>query len=391
MNQIGREKLKVALIAAPYVSIPPFGYGGAERRIDALSKELVKKGIDLTLFFFFYSKTNVPLEKICGRCLSSNKDYDHLRDKIKKLPNINQRTIKLIDSQHYDLINIHNYENSDLIEKLSERDTPVLVSVRHALTPIIEEIYTQFKDNPNVYFHGVSQNQVQTLNPSMHFIYNGENPILYCPVDNITKKRPFFFSIGNLNPIKGHSVAINLAKKIGLDLVLSTEALRGHGPENYFKNKIKPRIDVDISSYKESFLKDMICGEYSFGRGKIINFGSSTDLEKKILYQHARFTQFLGKLEVEESIDACPGVIMESLLSGTPILGVKGSVSEEMVKENIAGLNISSLEEVPSRLMELSYLDPNKIRSFAVENYSSEIMADNYIKLYNKIMGKKNC
>ena len=85
-------------------------------------------------------------------------------------------------------------------------------------------------------------------------------------------------------------------------------------------------------------------------------------------------------------MDACPGVLIESFLSGTPVLGVNGSVSEEMIYDGLTGINVSSLEEAVSRIKELSRLDPQKIRSIGVERYSQEVMTDNYIKFYQRIL-----
>ena len=156
------------------------------------------------------------------------------------------------------IINIHDYENSDLIRRLPENGAPVLVSIRHALSPVAQKIYEDFKDNPNVSFHGVSKNQVELLGLDIPFIHNGDNSALYESVNSLSEKRDFFFSIGNIRSTKGHAVAINFAKKIGLDLIISAGSLYYPSEEAYFENVIKPRVDKKVYENKKDFLKKSV-------------------------------------------------------------------------------------------------------------------------------------
>ena len=111
--------------------------------------------------------------------------------------------------------------------------------------------------------------------------------------------------------------------------------------------------------------------------------------KKKILFKYARFMQFLGSLEVgKKDIDACPGTVLESLLSGTPVLGVRESISEELIEENLAGISVSSLNEAQQRLPELLALNPLKIREWAIKKYNPEVMVERYISLYEKILNE---
>lgn len=385
-NQIGQEKLKVALIAAPYVAIPPEKYGGAERRIDALSRGLIKRGVDFTLFASGDSRINVPLEKICDFALSSDPSYDHQKNRLIGLEKVNNNTLSLLKKSKYDIINLHDYENPLLTEKLSKLETPILVSLRHSMSLIMGEVYHLFKDTPNIYFHGVSQTQINEINPKLKIIPNGEDSSIYEPVKNVNEKRNYFFSIGAMKPIKGHKIAIDLSKILEMDMVLSSDSLSFYESSPYFEKYIKNKIDLDVSKRKEIFLDDLAKGKFNFGKGRVINFGPSNNYEKAILFKHAGFTQFLGKLEVDWAKEASPGVIIESLLSGTPILGVKNSVTDEMVKDNITGINVLSLEEVKLRKKELLDLNPLKIREVAVKDYSSERMVDDYINFYNQIL-----
>tara|TARA_Y100000310_G_scaffold186269_1_gene186392 strand:- start:46372 stop:47562 length:1191 start_codon:yes stop_codon:yes gene_type:complete len=379
------KNIKVALIAAPYVAVPPKLYGGAERRINTLCTYLKREGVNVTLFASGDSTPEVPLKPIYDFALSENPRYDHKTQHAKYLAQVNLRTLSHLDEDDYDLVNVHDYENLGLIKTLADRDTPVLVSIRHILKPSIQKVFETFKDHPNIHFHGVSYKQIEELDPNMPFIHDTDDSSFY-EAAKISEKRDYFFSIGCMKNIKGHRLAIDLTKRIGMDIIISGGSLSSSETKRYFEEEIKPKVDVEVGQRRKEFLEGIVTGTHEFGKGRVINFGPSDDQEKKILFKYAQFMQSLGNLETEGNIDACPGTIIESTLSGTPILGVRGSISEELTREGLTGINISSLDEAKIRASELSHLDPNKVRSFAVKDFSPIVMARKYIDLYSKAL-----
>src|SRR5580692_7531783 len=46
----GREPLRVAMLAPPWISVPPPGYGGVESVVSVLTEALVRRGHAVTLF-----------------------------------------------------------------------------------------------------------------------------------------------------------------------------------------------------------------------------------------------------------------------------------------------------------------------------------------------------
>ena len=50
------RKLRVAMIATPWLSVPPLGYGGIEAVVKSLVIELKKLGVDVELFSVGTSK-----------------------------------------------------------------------------------------------------------------------------------------------------------------------------------------------------------------------------------------------------------------------------------------------------------------------------------------------
>ncbi len=377
--------MKIALVASPFVQVPPKGYGGTERILQYLGAGLIKLGENVTLFASGDSTTNIPLERICEVSLFEDKNYNHNKDRDRRTKEINKRTIKILE-RGFDVINIHDYDNPDLIERSSSFGIPVIVSIGHAVTPVIRQVYECFKDKKGIFLHGLSRSQLQPLDPDLPFIYNGIDQDLYEPLSNGQERKDYIFSIGDMKPIKGHRLAIELAKRTGMDLLIAGAP---YYPEShdYYEKQLLPNIDIDVSQSQDGFVADIINRRFSFGNGNIIYFGSANDEQKRTLYRFAMFMQFLGNLDIEGSIEACPTTPIESIMSGTPVLGVKGSVTEELIDEGVTGYNVSSLDQTQEMIKELKALQGQKIRETAVRRFSSDIMADNYRKMYKKVLG----
>jgi glycosyltransferase involved in cell wall biosynthesis len=154
----------------------------------------------------------------------------------------------------------------------------------------------------------------------------------------------------------------------------------------YYETHVLPRIDVDVSSQQKEFIKAVSSGSYNFKPGEVIYFGSASDDDKRALYPHARFMQFLGGFEKSGVLEGCPGTVLESLLSGTPVLGVSGSVTDELVEEGRTGFNLKKISDAVEGTDHLLSLDPMGTRDRGVRRFSTRIMTDNYIELYKKIL-----
>ena len=95
--------MKLALIAPPFIEVPPKGYGGIERRLHDLGVNLISLGVNIDLFASGDSQTPIPLKPICDIALFNEKFYDHGKDKSERTKEINQKTVNLISDGDYDL------------------------------------------------------------------------------------------------------------------------------------------------------------------------------------------------------------------------------------------------------------------------------------------------
>src|ERR1051325_6327201 len=67
-------KLKVAMLATPWIKVPPDGYGGTEVVVDGLSRQLIKMGVEVDLFTI--AKSRVRGAKVLS--LYKDEQYKHI-------------------------------------------------------------------------------------------------------------------------------------------------------------------------------------------------------------------------------------------------------------------------------------------------------------------------
>lgn len=380
--------MKVALIAPPFVEVPPREYGGTERKINNLGGKLIEKGLEVILFASKDSESKIPLREIVDTALFNDPTYNHNNDRFNATLKINEKTLNFLKNEKFDIINVHDYDNENLIFRLSHLNIPILVSIGHAKNNTITNIFEKYKNSPNIHFHGLTQSHAKSISEDLGFIYNGIDFSEYNTLESKLDKSNYFLTLGDMKPIKGHYKSIELAKKIKKDLIIAGQPIYTQAVE-YFNHKIKPLIDIDMSSSKEEFIKSIKLKKQAFSDGKIIYFGSADNYNKNILMQNAKFFSFIGNLEVSGAIEAFGITTIEAMACGCPILGADGGVCNELIQEGQNGFVAKSLDDAIKKVNDVSKLDSSQVREYGIKRFDSSIMATNYLNTYRKILGKK--
>ena len=374
------------MVAAPFVEVPPRKYGGTERVINDLVTGLGSEN-EVVLLASGDSEIDSELESICGVALFNDPTYDHTTQRWERLGEINEKTERIIRQVSPDIVHLHDYDNPDLIRRLKDMQIPTLVSIGHAKTDVIWGVFEEFVGAPMIHFNALTKQHARQFSETMPWVFNGVDFSKYSPVNSFSQKGNYFLSIGDMKPIKGHATAIKLARLMGKSLLIVGAP---YYPESlpYFTSEVLPFVDLDVSGDQKGFIDELEDGRLS-PKERIIYFGSASDEQKRELYRHAQFTQFLGHFERAGVIEAFGLTMIESLASGTPILGSSGP-AEEILQNGGTGEIVYSLEEAASKAHNLMGADPSEVRRSARESFSHEVMADNYSGLYQKILNNSN-
>ncbi|GGE44398.1 glycosyltransferase involved in cell wall biosynthesis [Pedobacter psychrotolerans] len=336
------SQLKIAVIADPFIPVPPTNYGGIERIVDFLVTGLTEKGHEVILLAHEDSKVDVKLIP-----------YGKQDGKLKHFNNI----LRVNDIKKFKPDVIHSFGRLAYLIPFLYSTIPKIMSYQRE--PTISQIKKAMllaKKN-TIAFTGCSayiSNQILPFAPA-NSIFNGVNLAIYDFAKDIAKDAPLVF-LGRIEPIKGTHIAIKVALATNKKLVIA-----GNIPDEYtryFEQEIKPHLSE-----------------------KITYIGPVNDLQKNKLLGNA--LAFLMPIEWNEPF----GIVMaEAMACGTPIIGFnKGSVPEVIIN-GINGYRCDTLAEMISAVTDLETIDRKKVREDAENRFSSKIIISQYLNLYQSMI-----
>jgi glycosyltransferase involved in cell wall biosynthesis len=163
---------------------------------------------------------------------------------------------------------------------------------------------------------------------------------------------------------KGAHLALDVAEKTGLPIVLAGKVFPFSYHRLYFDQEIAPR------------LRKM---------GDQVRFVESPSLEQKV-----RLIQSARALLVPSLVDETSSLVsMEAAACGTPVIAYRRGALPEVVQDGVTGLFASSVEEMAAAVEEVSRIEPSDCRQYAEENFSSQQMVEGYLNLYRKLWKKQ--
>jgi glycosyltransferase involved in cell wall biosynthesis len=170
----------------------------------------------------------------------------------------------------------------------------------------------------------------------------------------VASDAPLVF-LSRVESIKGADLAIAIARRSGVRLVIAGNHAES-GPEaEYWRHKIVPEI----------------------GRDGIEYVGPVDDLQKDELLGRAR--AMLVPIQWNEPFGI---VFVESLACGTPVIACPTGALPEIVRSGQEGFLITTAEEGSEAVRRLGEIDRAACRDRAERHFSVDGVADRYVELY---------
>lgn len=341
--------MKIAQVSPLYESVPPKMYGGTERVVSYLTEELVNQGHDVTLFASGDSFTNAKLIAPCEKSLRlSQSCVDPLIYHFLMMEMVEQR------KDEFDLIHFHiDY----LHFPLSRRNkTPNLTTLHGRLNiPDLKPLYREFNEMAMV---SISNNQRLPL-PEANWagtVYHG------LPIDLMKfnkREGEYLAFLGRISPEKRVDRAIDIAVRCGIPLKIAAKIDKVD--LEYYETEIKPLMDNPLIEF----------------------IGEINDSEKSDFLGNA--LALLFPIDWPEPFGL---VMIEAMACGTPVVAFQHGSVPEIIDEGITGFIVNSVEDaVDTVLTKLSHFDRSACRAVFEERFSSKRMAQDYLKLYEHLIG----
>ncbi len=341
--------MNIAIVGAPYVSVPPKKYGGIEQVIYYLIKGLQEAGHTPILLATGDSEADCELIPIAPHALPYpryQKDraaHDKLvqaafKKTQKELRKLLPR-VDIIHSHGFDMAPFADFPNvTTLHNKVELEDLDYLLARK------------------NLPYVSISKNQ-QAVCPDLTFIdvvYNGED---YRQFPIVTKPEEYLCFLGRFDRDKNPHMAIQLALNLGMNIKLAGKI--DHFSENYFEEEIEPYLDNPLVEYM---------GELGFD-------------DKVELISNARCN--LHPTNFREPFGL---TVLEAAYCGTPTLAIARGSMPELIENGRTGMLVEDFIEGRHVIEECFAMDRRYVASRARQLFNYSTMTDHYVEAYHKVI-----
>lgn len=344
--------MKIAQISHIAESVPPEKYGGTERVVYNLTEELVRRGHEVTLFGSGDSRTSAKLVSVSPTALRKT----HIKD----IYGSNAITMFHIGfayqyQDEFDIIHDHFAPISAPIANLAH--TPTVLTMHGAFDELNKGLYENL-DNLNLV---TISNQQKRLAPSLKNIigtvYNGLAMEHY-PFRSDPKNYLLF--VGRISAQKGVHIAINVAKRLHIQLVIAAKLDPLEIP--YFEKYVKPHLNDPL----------------------IYWVGEVAEKERNNLMKNALC--FLHPVTWAEPFGL---TMIEAMACGCPVVAFDQGSIPEIVKDSKTGYVVKTENQMVQAVKQIKKIDRLTCRQYALSKFSAKRMTDEYEIIYQTIISNK--
>ena len=340
--------LRIAMLAPPWISVPPAGYGGVEWVVSALTDALVLRGHSVTLFC-------APGSVSSARVMSML-DTDHPDEIERSLYEVDHvaRAFDHIDRagrQGHGFDVVHDHCGFTALAMADRLDTPLVHTVHGPFTTSTAAFYAHHRDKGTLV--GISQAQIASAPPELSDVSAIPNPIDMRAWPLQEEKGDHLLWVGRMTPEKGPHRAIEAARLANVRLVLA--GIIQPGQRAFFEREVAPHID-----------------------GERVRFvGEVGGAAKQALFAHAR--ALLMPIRWAEPFGM---VMVEALACGTPVIAFPEGAARELVVAGHTGFLVDDETQMAAAVGELSSIAPSNCRRWVSQHCDVDVIAAAYEHRY---------
>lgn len=338
--ECGLGYMRIALIAPPFIPVPPPRYGGTELFLANLAIGLKRLGHEPIVYANGESRTEVEL-----RYMFPAMEWPIREEMRASLKDLTHCGWACQDAADCDVVHLNNAPGLAFTQFLTQ---PVVYTLHHPYIPVLSDYYGYY---PGVRFVAISRDQAQretTLDP-LPVVHHGLNPEFYRCGNG---RRDYLCTIGRVSPLKGTHQAISVAKRAGIPLKIAGEIQPVF--QKYWEAEVRPHVD-----------------------GRFIEYVGEVGLaEKNELLGSAR--AFLFPIDWEEPFGL---VMIEAMACGAPVLAFRRGSAPEIVQDGISGW---LCRDVPDMARRAAAPLPSAAvcRGYFERHFDLETMARAYLRVY---------
>ena len=344
----GVDSLRIALLAPPWITVPPPGYGGIESVVDLLGEALVARGHDVTLFAAPGSRSSArivsPLESTHPDEIGSSlHESDHVACAWQEIDRARER------GRPFDVI--HDHSGFTAVAMADRVVTPVVHTIHGPLDDTTRRFYQ--RHGHKVRLVAISRSQADSAPEGVHVSDVVPNPIVVGRWPLREHKQDYVLWIGRMDPVKGAHRAITAARLAGAPLVLAGPVQSGQ--EDYFRELVEPHVDGRRVRY---------VGEVG-GTAKQNLFANAAALLMPVCWREP-----FGM------------VMIEALACGTPVIAFAEGAAAEIVIDTENGRLVADETQMAEAIGQVGLIDPRRCRASVAARYDISVTVAGYERVY---------
>jgi glycosyltransferase involved in cell wall biosynthesis len=343
--------LRIAMLAPPWISVPPAGYGGVEWVVSSLTETLCERGHSVTLFCAPGSVsrarvTNLLDEPHPDEIERALYEADHVARAFSEIDAAERR------GHGFDVV--HDHCGFTALAMADRLHTPLVHTLHGPFTAGTAAFYAHHMDKATLV--GISRAQLSSAPPQLRGLAAIPNPIDLRDWDLQERKDDYLLWVGRMTPEKGPHRAIAAARAANVPLVLA--GVIQPGQQAFFDREVAPHVDGD----RVRFL-----GEIG-GAAKRSAFACARALVMPI-----RWDEPFGM------------VMVEALACGTPVIAFPEGAACELVVDGQTGFLVDDELEMAAAVRRLPEIAAADCRRWVATHCDVHVVAAAYESTYRSV------
>jgi len=336
--------LRIAMLAPISWRVPPRHYGPWEQFVSLLTEGLVARGVDVTLFATGDSLTTARLSSTAARGWSEDPAGDAKVSECLHISAVFER------ADEFDLI--HNSFDFLPLTYSALVSTPVLTTIHGFSSPAILPVYEKY--NRHCAYVAVSEADRHPRLDYVATIYHGIDTDAFALGAALGGYLLFF---GRIHPDKGAAEAIEVARRVGLPLVMAGIVQ----DQRYYDEQVAPHVDDRRVRYL----------------GPV-----GPEQRSSVLGGAVALLHLIG---FDEPFGFS---VVEAMACGVPVVAFRRGSMPELIDHARSGFLVDDVEEAADAVTRADGLDRAAVRGWAVARFGRDRMTDDYLAAYARLLGR---
>ena len=390
------SKLRVAIIAPPWLALPIKGYGGIELVLDGLIAGLRKQDVEVEVFGNGAHVTR----GVKTHSLYKTEQFHHIHKPMyEALPiicsHLQFALTQIKKDGKFDIIHDHTgFMGAELLAwATTDPALPPAIHTHHGppfTTPhmLEQDLPTNYPfweqlagHMGNNYLVGISD---ALMRPAPDALKKYILPTVYNAIDVnhfhfLENKKNYFITLARFSHDKGQHIAVKLAAK-------TRSRLRMAGTVAGIESNRKLLLELanPMSQYRSveefGYYSDKVL-PYVLRYPKITYSGNLKGHKKQKFISEAKALLF--PIDWEEPFGMA---VIEALACGTPVIAMNRGAMPEIIEHGVNGFLANDEKEFEEYMGRVDEIDPAECRRSVAEKFSSDAMATAYIDRYYEVI-----